>query len=154
SGGKDKGKKKKRATGPETLWYALQWRVPYEPGTLKAVAKRGGRTVAADEVVTAAAPAKLELAVDRATISADGQDLAYVTVRVLDASGHICPDAANLVHFDLSGAGTLAAVGNGNPIDHDDFQATQRKAFHGLCLAIVKAGKAPGGIKLRASSDG
>jgi beta-galactosidase len=134
----------------EAGWLHQEWSVPYQTGELKAVARRGGRVVATDVVATAGKPARLALEVDRPRIRGDGQDLAYVTVKVLDAAGRVCPDAANLVQFEVSGAGNLAAVGNGDPTDHDDFQANRRKAFHGLCLAILKAGQAPGTIKLTA----
>ena len=131
----------------------LEWKVPYQPGTLKAVAKKGGRLIATNEVHTAGQPAKLELTVDRNTLQADGQDLAYLTVRVLDAQGTVCPDAANLIEFSVSGAGTLAAVGNGNPLCHEDFISTRRTAFHGLCLGIIKAARQPGAIQVQVRSE-
>ena len=150
----DRKTKKRYATEIQTGWLHLAWDVPFEPGLLKAVARRGDQVVASDEVATVGPPAKLALEVDRPRIAADGQDLAFVTVRVLDAQGRPCPDADNLVHFDLTGPAALAGVGNGNPISHEDFQAPQRKAFHGLCLAVVKAGGEPGAVRLSASSAG
>jgi beta-galactosidase len=145
---------KKNPVVIESGWLHLEWLVPYQAGELKAVAKRDGQVVATDVVATAGKPARLAVEVDRKQVTASGQDLAYVTVRVLDAEGRLCPEADTLVHFDVSGEGRLAAVGNGNPIDHDDYQANQRKAFHGLCLAILKAGKTPGTIRLTARADG
>jgi beta-galactosidase len=144
--------KGKKAT-IESGWLHLEWLVPYQAGELKAVARRGGQVVATDVVATAGKPTRLALDVDRKQVRADGQDLAYVTVRVLDAKGRLCPDAETPIRFDVAGEGRLAAVGNGNPIDHDDYQASQRKAFHGLCLAILKAGKEPGTIRLTARAD-
>ena len=145
---------KRQPVTVQTGWLHLAWDVPYQPGVLKAVAKRGGQIVASDEVATAGPPARIALSVDRSRIQADGQDLAFFTVRALDAAGHVCPDAETLVQFDIHGPGKLIAVGNGNPISHEDFQATRRKAFHGLCLAIIKAGREPGLIRLSASADG
>ncbi len=150
----DRKTKKRHTTEVESGWLHLVWDVRYEPGVLKAVARRGGQVVATDEVVTAGPPAKLALDVDRRRIAADGQDLAFVTVRVLDAEGHLCPNADNVVRFELSGPATLAGVGNGNPISHEDFQARQRRAFHGLGLAVVKAGREPGTVRLAASAEG
>ena len=147
-----KGKKQ----GPvviESGWLHLEWLVPYQAGELKAVARRGGQMVATDVMATAGKPAKLAVEVDRKQVTANGQDLAYVKVRVLDAQGRLCPEADALIRFDVTGEGRLAAVGNGNPIDHDDYQASQRKAFHGLCLAILKAGRTPGTIRLTARAD-
>ncbi|MCX6880243.1 MAG: DUF4982 domain-containing protein [Verrucomicrobia bacterium] len=134
--------------------YHQEWSVPYTPGNLKVIAKRAGQIVATDEVVTTGAPANLEVSIDRQEIAANGQDLAYVTVRVLDAAGRLCPDADNLIHFDVTGAGKLVAVGNGNPVDHGDFQTTDRKAFHGLALGIVKAGKSTGASRVTVRGDG
>jgi beta-galactosidase len=150
----DRKTKKRHTTEVQTGWMHLAWDVPYEAGVLKAVARRGERVVASDEVATAGDPAKLALEVDRRSIAADGQDLAFVTVRVLDAHGRPCPNADNLVRFDLSGPAALAGVGNGNPISHEDFQSPQHKAFHGLCLAVVKAGRTAGAVHLSASSAG
>jgi beta-galactosidase len=150
----DPKSKKRHTTEVESGWLHLAWDVRYEPGVLKAVARRGGQVVATDEVATAGPPAKLALEVDRRQIAADGQDLAFVTVRVLDAEGHLCPNADHAVRFGLSGPATLAGVGNGNPISHEDFQASQRQAFHGLCLAVVKAGRELGTVRLAASAAG
>ena len=139
----------------ETGWYHVAWDVPWEAGTLKAVAKRGGKTVATDEVTTAGPPAKLALSVDRQNIKSDGQDLAYVTVKVLDDQGRVCPDANNLVKFALSGPAKIAGVGNGDSTCHEDFQASQHTAFHGLCLAIVQSVRdQPGQLRLKGSADG
>jgi beta-galactosidase len=139
----------------KTGWYHVAWDVPWQPGTLKAVAKRGGTIIATDEVATAGKPAKLALSVDRQKINATGQDLAYVTVKLLDAEGRICPDAANLVKFELSGPGKITGVGNGNAICHEDFQASERSAYHGLCLAVLQSSlNKPGTIVLKASAEG
>jgi beta-galactosidase len=132
-----------------------EWKVPFEPGTLKAVAKKNGQVVATDEVVTAGPPAKLELTADRSSIAADGDDLSFVTVKVLDKDGHVCPNADNEITFALEGPATLAALENGDPTNHEPFQnTTQRKAFHGLALAIVRGQESGGTAKLTATADG
>ena len=131
--GKSLGEKKK----DDLVRLHYEWSVPYEPGTLKAVAKKDGKEVATDEVMTAGKPAKLELKADRSTISADGDDLSYVTVKVVDKDGHVCPNADNKITFAVSGPVTIAGLDNGDPINHEAFQATEHKAFHGLTLAIL-----------------
>jgi beta-galactosidase len=136
----------------QTLHY--EWKVPYAAGTLKAVAKKDGQVVATDEVVTAGAPVKLELKADRSAINADGDDLAFVTVRVLDKDGHICPNADNKILFSLDGPAKIAGLDNGDPINHESFQGTSHKAFHGLALAIVRAQDAGGTAKLTATTPG
>ena len=135
--------------------YRLVWEVPYQPGTLKAVAYRDNREVAADEVRTAEAPARIRLVPDRATMHADGEDLSFVTVRVEDQRGTVCPLADNLVEFQIKGAGRIEAVDNGNPATIEPFHADYRKAFNGLALVIVRSarGKA-GAIQLTGSSKG
>jgi beta-galactosidase len=110
--------------------------------------------VATDEVVTAGAPAKLELRVDRAAIKADDDDLAFVTVKVLDKDGHICPNADNEINFELDGPASIAGLDNGDPTNHEAFRGTKHKAFHGLALAIVRSQDKAGNVKLTGSADG
>ena len=131
----------------------LTWNVPYVPGTLKAVAKKNGKVICVDEIKTAGEPAKINLIPDRNEITADGQDLSFVKVEILDKEGNICPNADNLISFSTEGEGTIAGVGNGNPISHEDFKANKRKAFHGLALVIIKSTLNEGEIKLHAVSD-
>jgi beta-galactosidase len=132
----------------------LVWNVPYFPGTLKAMAKNNGKTVCMDEVQTAGAPAKIMLTPDRTEINADGEDLSYVKVEIVDQEGRVCPDADNLVKFNIKGAGIIAGVDNGNPVSHEYFKARVRKAFHGLCLAVVQSRRERGAIRLTAESEG
>jgi beta-galactosidase len=131
----------------------LEWKVPYEPGVLKAVGQRGGQTLT-DEVCTAGEAAKLVVRPDRTQLAADGEDLSYVEVSVVDKDGNLCPNAASLIGFELAGPGVIAGVDNGDPTSHEPFQAKQRKAFHGLCLAVIKAGRVPGEIRLTATAPG
>ena len=91
---------------------------------------------------------------DRKEISADGRDLSYVKVEIVDNEGRVCPNANNLVKFDINGEGFIAGVGNGNPISHEYFKASKRKAFHGLALVIIQSKDKSGDIKLTATSDG
>ena len=132
----------------------LSWDVPYEPGVLKAVGRKNGQVVCTQEVRTAGAPAAIRLSVDREAIVTDTRDVAHVTVEIVDSAGIIVPTAENLVHFTVEGEGHLIGVDNGNPEDHDSFQADRRRAFNGLCLAIVQSTRKPGNIRLIARSDG
>jgi beta-galactosidase len=135
--------------------YRLMWQVPYAPGALKAVAYQGGKSVATTEIKTAGAPARVVLEPDRDGIAADGDDLSFVTVRVEDKDGNICPMADNLVKFALEGPGKIAGVDNGNAATVEPFQADYRKAFNGLALVIVRGerGKA-GRVKITATGEG
>jgi beta-galactosidase len=132
----------------------LKWDVPFTPGILKAVAKSNGKTVSIDEVQTTDVPAKLVLNPDRTDIKADGNDLSFIKVEIVDKEGRVCPNATNLVKFKIKGEGFIAGVDNGNPISHEHFKASERKAFHGLCLAVVQSKAKSGKILLSAESDG
>src|ERR1022692_2257094 len=135
--------------------YRLMWQVPYAAGELKAIAYQDGKRVAAAEIKTAGAPAQVVLEPDRTTIAADGDDLSFVTVRVEDKDGNICPTAGNLVKFALDGPGKIAGVDNGNAATVEPFQADYRKAFNGLALVIVRGERGNAGrVKITASGDG
>jgi len=132
----------------------LTWRVLYKPGTLKAIAKTGGKEVLTQEVKTAGKAAKIVLSADRLRINADGRDLSYITIDIVDDLGVIVPKADNLVNFTIEGDGAIIAVDNGDPVSHESFKAKSRKAFNGKCLAVIQAGNKAGTIKLTAKSEG
>ncbi len=135
--------------------YRLMWKVPYAAGTLKAVAYKDGKPVCEKSQNTAGPPARITLSPDRDHIFADGEDLSFVTVRVEDDNGNLCPEAENLVRFTVTGYGEIAAVGNGNAATVEPFQADYRKAFNGLCMLIVRSKEDQnGGIHIRAESEG
>jgi len=147
--GKSLGTKKKAG---DDLHVA--WKVPFEPGTLRAVSRSHGKVVLTEEVRTAGPAARIVLVPDRKVIKADARDLSFVTVKIVDANGTIVPNADNLVNFQLSGEGSIAGVDNGNQISHESFKANHRKAFKGLALAIIQAKEKGGRITLKATSDG
>ncbi|RNL52609.1 DUF4982 domain-containing protein [Pedobacter jejuensis] len=147
--GKSLGKKSKQNDDLH-----IQWNVNYEPGTLKAVSRKNGKDVLTREVKTAGAPAKIELIADRKNIKADGKDLSFITVRILDAAGNVVPSADNMVDFKLEGNGLIAGVDNGFQASLEPFKANYRKAFHGLCLAIIQSTEKSGVVKLTATSAG
>jgi beta-galactosidase len=132
----------------------LAWDVPYEPGTLKAVGLKDGKVVATVEVSTAGDPAAIGLALDREAIAADRRDVAHITVQIQDADGRIVPTAANEVAFELQGEGKILGLDNGDTASKEDYQSNRRKAFNGLCLAIVQSTGKPGQIRVTASSPG
>jgi beta-galactosidase len=119
--------------------YRRIWQVPYAPGILRAVAYNHGTQVAVEEVKTAGAPAKLRLIPDRATIRGDGDDLSFITVRVEDQDGNLCPEANPLVHFKVSDGGEIAGVDNGNAASTESFKADHHSAFNGLALLILRS---------------
>ncbi len=134
----------------------LAWNVQYTPGVLKAVARKNGAIVASEEIATAGAPAKIMLESDRSRIEGTGQDLAFIKVTVLDREGRVCPDADNEITFSIRGtAAGLAGVDNGDPTNHESFQGSRHKAFHGLALAVLRSRRdATGTVTLNASAPG
>ena len=125
----------------------VAWSVPYAAGVLRAVARNNGREVVGDEVRTAGKPKRLMLRPDREKFFADGDDLSFVEVRVVDDHGTVCPAASNLVRFHLSGPATIAGVDNGDPMNHEPFKADRHTVFHGLGLVVVNSGRSPGKIR-------
>ncbi|MFF4504366.1 glycoside hydrolase family 2 TIM barrel-domain containing protein [Streptomyces sp. NPDC001401] len=131
----------------------LIWKVPYEPGELKAVARSGGKAVATDVLRTAGEPHAVRLTADRKSLAADGRSLAFVTADVVDARGVVVPDAGHLITFEVTG-GSLAGLDNGREESAERYQATTRTAFHGKALAIVRSGTKAGTLKVTARVEG
>lgn len=134
--------------------FHVVWRVRYEPGVVKVVSRKDGKTVLEKEIHTAGEPAQIRLTADRNEIKSDGRDLSFVTVEVLDKDGNLCPNADNQIMFDVQGAGFIAGVDNGSPVSMEKFKADHRKAFYGKCLVVVQSDGKSGGIKLTATSEG
>lgn len=137
--------------------YRFRWDdVIYEPGELRAVAYKGGRVWATETVRTAGEPAGLLLKADRSLIKGDGEDLAFTTVEVIDRRGDVVPRADNTISFSVvSGPGEIAATDNGDPTDMTPFPSTERKAFGGRALGIVRAkAGASGPIVVEVAADG
>ena len=130
----------------------LEWDVPYEPGTLKAVGIKDGKIVATMEILTTGEPAGVHLIADRGTLIADRRDVAHITVEIRDDRGRVVPAAENLITFDIQGEGRIIGVDNGDSQSHEEYKAKQRKAFNGLCLAIVQSTANAGPIRITASS--
>ena len=130
------------------------WKVPYAPGTLKAVARNGDKIVATDELRTAGAPAKIVLMANHDQLPFDWSDVAFVRAMVVDARGVLVPSATNVITFKISGPGVIAAVDSANNASHEPFQANERHAFQGKCVAFVKASAPSGNMVVTASAPG
>ncbi|MGA2897136.1 MAG: glycoside hydrolase family 2 TIM barrel-domain containing protein [Acidobacteriaceae bacterium] len=135
---------------------AITFQVPFEPGTLKAVARSGSTIVASDELKTAGKPARLVFTADTPAtpLTPDWNDVRYVTATLVDAAGTRIPDSTTVVHFAAKGPASIIAVDNGNMMDHDPFQATQRKLYFGTALALLRATGSSGKVTVTASADG
>ena len=160
--GKSLGRKKKIFETPNNRQlngepaYRIRWDdVKYEPGELKVVAYKDGKKWATETVKTTGEAKRLELKPDRTTIAGDGHDISFVTLTVVDKNGLPVPRSKNPVHFSIKGPGEIIATDNGDATDLTSFQATDRNAFNGLALAVVKAKRGQRGtITITASSEG
>ena len=130
------------------------WRLPFEPGALKAFAKNAGEIVAEYELHTAGQPAKLVISADRSELMANDQDLSYLTVMVTDEAGTVVPNAQNLIEFEIDGPGRIIGVDNGDLQSLESYRASYREARNGKCLAIIQSNRVPGEISLIAKSSG
>ncbi|MET0393594.1 MAG: beta-galactosidase GalB [Chitinophagaceae bacterium] len=132
----------------------VMWRMVFEPGVVKVVTRKNGKTVLTKDIRTAGKPAKIILQADRSAIKAGGADLSFITVKVTDKNGNIVPNADHLVRFSVSGPGFIAGTDNGSQTSLESFKSPQRKAFNGLCMALVQSAGRPGLITLHAAADG
>ena len=120
--------------------YRFHWPlVVYQPGELKVVAYAGDDVVGTKTIVTAGAPAAVELVVDCQDLAADGDDMAFVTARIVDKDGNLCPHADNSLRFDVSGAARIAGLCNGDATSLESFKGTEMKAFNGMCVLYLKS---------------
>jgi beta-galactosidase len=139
-----------------TFLYRLRWNdVIYEPGELKVITYKDDKQIGSAAIRTAGKPASLRLTPDRTRLSASGDDLCFALVEAIDSSGNFCPLGDNLVEFSVAGQAKIAAVGNGNPLSLEPFQARQRKLFFGKALVLVRPDEgAVGTVQLTATSSG
>ncbi len=135
--------------------YRLRWdSVRYQPGTVKVIAYKNGIEWASDSIVTSGTATTMQLQSDRSNVQADGEDLVFVTVRIVDENGNFVPRAQNLIRFSVEGPARIVATDNGDPTSHESFQNPYIKAFNGLALVILRSTGENGPIRLKASSEG
>ncbi|RED23453.1 beta-galactosidase [Flavobacterium cutihirudinis] len=153
--GKSMGVQKKNNSSPQNR-YRLMWNdVKYEPGTVKVVAfDSDGKIAAESEIKTAGEAYKIVLEADRETIKADGEDISFVTVSVVDKNGIPCPTAVNELQFKVTGAATYRAACNGDATSLEIFHDNKMKLFSGKLVVLVKAIKTPGAIQLEVTGKG
>jgi len=152
--GKSQGTKCKNPKSENsTERFRLMWKdVVYQPGELKAIAYKSGKTIGESVVRTADKPYKIRLSPDRTTIKADGKDLSYILVEALDKNGNLCPLAGNTIEVKLSGAGELAGIDNGNPQSMTSFKSSTIDLFYGKAMLIVRSKNTVGNVSVRVIS--
>lgn len=154
--GKSYGRQTKHKDGTVENRYRLMWyNTVYEPGEIKVVAyDESNKAVAEKTVRTAGKPHHIELSTDYSILKADGKDLAYVTLKIVDKDGNLCPTDGRLVNFKVKGAGKYRASANGDPTCLDLFHLPRMHAFSGMLTVIVQSGEKSGEIELQASAKG
>lgn len=154
--GKSYGRQTKRKDGTVENRYRLMWYdAVYQPGEVKVVAyDEQGNPAAEKTIRTAGKPHHIELVTDRTSLQADGKDLAYITLRIVDKDGNLCPNDGRLVNFKVKGAGKYRASANGDPTCLDLFHKPEMHAFGGMLTVIVQSGEKVGDIELQATAKG
>jgi beta-galactosidase len=132
----------------------VQWQVKYQAGAIEARGSKGGKVVLTEKRETTGPAAAIRLTADRMEINADGEDLAILTVEVLDRQGRHVPTADHRIGFRISGAGTLLGVGNGNPTCLESDKEPRRSLFNGLAQVILQSTRSPGEIHVEAVKEG
>ncbi|MBR3526916.1 MAG: DUF4982 domain-containing protein [Bacteroidales bacterium] len=132
----------------------IKWRIPYSPGTIRAVAYNGGAEVTSDEMKTTGEPVALRLKADRSVLDADGQDLSYVEIEMVDAQGITVPDADRPVRIDVQGAGRFVCMDNGDTADSGAQLRSDKPTLMGRAQAVIRSGRTPGTIRITATADG
>jgi beta-galactosidase len=132
----------------------VMWRIPFQPGTLKAISRKNGKTVLETEIKTAENPSQLKLTADRSNIKADGNDLSFVTVDIQDSKGTLAPNANNEINFSLKGNGKIVGVCSGDPVSHESYKGSKHTALNGKCLVVVQSDTKTGRLELTAQANG
>lgn len=154
--GKSYGRQTKHKAVTVENRYRLMWyNTIYEPGEVKVIAYDDNNKAVAEKVVnTAGKPHHIELSTDYSVLKANGKDLAYVTLKVVDKDGNLCPTDSRLVNFKVRGAGKYRASANGDPTCLDLFHLPRMHVFSGMLTVIVQSSEKAGVIELRASAKG
>jgi beta-galactosidase len=132
----------------------LVWSVSYEPGMVKAIAKKNGEIAAGDKQITAGLPAKIELVPDKEKVYANRTDVVHVSVDITDEKGIFCPMANNVVEFELTGPARIIGVDNGDPLDLSAYKTNVRRAFRGKVMLLIQTTEEAGEISIWAKSEG
>jgi beta-galactosidase len=131
----------------------LEWKVKYMPGSIEARGTKDGKVVLTEKRETTGKPASIKLTADRTTINADGEDVVVLRIEALDSDGRHVPTADDLIDFNITGAGALLGVGNGDPNCHESDKEPKRSLFNGLAQLIVQSTKTPGEIVIEAAAS-
>ena len=142
-----------KGTGRDQAFKA-DFEVPYAAGTLWAEGLRGDHVVAQDTLETTGPAVRLKLTADRTVLNADGEDLSFITVEAVDAEGRVRTDSTASVHFSITGAGTIAALGSGDGQSQQSYQSDRFPLFQGRALVVLRSTHKAGKAALQAEAGG
>lgn len=136
--------------------FRLMWMdTTFEPGELKVVAyNHDGEKVDVKTIHTADKPNSIELKTTKTELTADGKDLSYITIKVVDKDGNLCPHENRKISFSVKGAGVFRAVANGDPTNLEAFHLPEMHTFNGMLTMIVQSSTKEGDIIVNAKSKG
>jgi len=132
----------------------IEWEISYESGELKAIGRNGSEVAATHTLQTSGELARILLTAKKEAVTADGLDLVFVDVDLVDQEGRFAPVSGKPIHFEVSGAGVNAGVANGNVSSDEPWQADVRETWNGHCRLVIRAGRTPGKITVTARADG
>lgn len=129
------------------------WTVNFQKGTLKAVGKNKGKIAAEQELKTAGKPTKIVLTADKSNVANTWNDVVYVRATITDENGIPCLRSDNKIKFSIDGPGVITVVDNADVTSTEPFQASERRAYNGTCVAVIKANGGSGNITVIAKGD-
>lgn len=130
------------------------FKVPFEPGVLRVVGHFADGSECSEVLHTPSDPAAVVMTSDKETLLADGRDIAFVEISTVDVNGIPVGNARNLIRVEVSGAGRLVGLDNGDSTDYDSYKGDNRRLFSGKLLAMIESTLEPGEITVRAYSEG
>ena len=138
----------------EFLPYSVRFEAVYEPGVIEAISYRDGKEISRDCLTTAGSPAAIQLIPEKKNLSADGHDVLYAEIRIVDDEGRVVPDAEISLKASLSGAGFLAGLGSAAPVTRDNYTKPETVTYRGRAMAVLRSGYQSGTIFLKVSGEG
>jgi beta-galactosidase len=151
--GKSVGVKKNEVNNPKNR-DKIKWDgIDYQPGYIEAIARTGGKTVARHKIETYGKAVALKVEPDNNNWNADGMDLQHIRIYAVDAKGRRVMNADNMLSFDVKGDARIVAVSNGNLASDEPMTGNMRRLYNGSALLIIRAGRTPGKITVKTSSD-
>lgn len=131
----------------------MKWEIPYEPGTLQAIARNGRTRVAQHTLTTPSAPVALKLTPHKPKLAADGLDVVCVEATIVDAGGRLVPLSRRPVMFKIKGPGAIAGVASGDIVSNERWQGDVRSTWNGRCIMMLRSGRTPGEVTVTAMAD-